>query len=157
MRFLITGALRAAGGPRKLLSLALIGFGLFVLSRATLDLAELGLTPETVRGALHRDSGVAAGWLPALERLHVDLFLYSTLALFLSALLVQARLSPRTRQSLVYLVFVIPFCGALVRLLAYPLSGAAFVYAWFWPLITLFLLLVILGLLRDLWKNPGQP
>ncbi|MEQ9364894.1 MAG: hypothetical protein RIF32_11655 [Leptospirales bacterium] len=164
MKFLITGSLRSARGPRTLITLSLALFILFIAAHAIRESGSTGLTFESVQanlyGGPHEDLSLfepPPGFIAILEDLHMDLFFFGLLGLFLGSILYQVRLDERAKQFLLYAIFLLPLAYIFSRGLSYFFAGAAFLVL---PaaVASYFVLLLTMGLiLRDLYRTaPGD-
>lgn len=126
MKFLITGSLRTARGPRYLITMYLVCSLLFLLLRFYLDLVSNSVPAEFLSMRDFRMQEPPPGFLPLFEDLHIDLFLFSLLDLVLGTLLLQNRLLNRTYQlTATYLVFGAALLYIAIRFLAGFHSWAA--------------------------------
>ena len=125
MKFFITGAVRSPAGPRRILTYALLFLLFFLVAHGIREFAQVGSSPAAIRRNLAGSpppsdvrpappGGVvnAPGFIVLLEDLHVDLFLYSLVSLFLGSLVIQARLSPGWKKFWVLFLFAAPLCYA---------------------------------------------
>ncbi|MCR9143241.1 MAG: hypothetical protein NXI24_13380 [bacterium] len=161
MKFLITGSLRSSRGPRALVTLSLLLFFLFLAAHATREASATGCTPAAVQtnlyGGPHDEelsfSGPPPGFLAILEDLHMDLFFFGLLALFLGSILYQVRLGEGAKRILLYAIFLLPLGYIFARGLSYfYLTSAYFVV----PLgigCYLSLIAAMLLILRDLYRR----
>lgn len=108
MKFLITGSLRSDRGPRWILTCALIFLALFAAAHLLREAGSSGLSPAAFAANLHEPGAEFTlttpppGFLAMLEDLHIDLFLFGLLNLFLGAVLYQIRLPSGAKQAFLY-------------------------------------------------------
>lgn len=138
MKFLITGSLRSTRGPRLIITLTLVGFLIFLAAHALREAGSTGFTPAAAQANLYGGPEALtallafeapAGFLAILEDLHMDLFFFGLIALFLSSLLYQVRLSEATKRGWIYAAFTLPLLFVLARGAACFFAGAAYAVA----------------------------
>lgn len=140
MKFLITGPLRTARGPRRIVAFSLFFFCLFLLAHGYREIAVYGLTPQEMATNIHGSAQLPAArsFRAALEDAHVDIFLYALLLLFLDSIHYQIgprRLLPNAAWTAA-LLLVLARMGALYF--------APAVYLWWLAALALHLLLAIM-------------
>ncbi len=164
MKFLITGSLRSDRGPRALITLSLVLFLCFTLAHALREFGSTGFVPEAVAASLyggpHRDLSFAEappGFIAILEDLHMDLFFFGLLALFLSSVLYQVRMRAAAKRALIYALFLFPLGHIAARALTFFFAGGAWLVT---PAAlgsyTTFAVAMLL-ILRDLYRAPPAP
>ena len=134
MKFLITGSVRSNRGPRLILTLALFSFLFFLFLHFVREAGSTGFLPTSVQNNLYAgpDTNLALnaqappGFLMVLEDLHIDLFLFALLALFVGSLLYQARAAESIKRLLIYLIFALPLAFIAARALAFFYEWAAY-------------------------------
>ncbi len=133
MKFLITGSLRSDRGPRAILTCALIFLALFTVAHLLRETQSSGLTPAAFAQNLHEPGAVFSirtpppGFVAILEDLHIDLFLFGLMNLFLGAVLYQIRLPSRAKLALIYVLSISALFFTLARALTFFAAAAA------WP------------------------
>ena len=125
MKFLITGAIRSASGPRRLLTFTLLFLVLFVITHGLREYYHSGVTPAQIRVNLFGlksaapGSEVAMGSPPSplliLEDLHIDLLLYSLTLLFLGSVFLQTRAPLPLKMRLFTLLSILALIYVLAR------------------------------------------
>lgn len=118
MKFLVTGALNRAGGPRVLVAAAAFIFGLFEALAAVLLLA---------------DTAPAETIVLVLEEVHILVFFRGLEALFLGSVILGLPLPDVVRKSFPVTLFAVPLTAAVCAVLAVP-------FPWMHPLAQLFAL-----------------
>ncbi len=101
MKFLITGKLNEARGPRRITTLAIVFFAFFILAHIFREINAYGITPEEIAASFHGQAGepAARSWKVLLEEIHIDSILYALVLLFLDSVLYQTP-PPRTARRL---------------------------------------------------------
>lgn len=133
MKFLITGSLHSTHGPRMLISLTLVLFLLFTAAHAFREAGSTGLTPGAVSENLYGGPQTnlsffqpPPGFLAILEDLHMDLFFFGMLGLFLGSVLYQVRVGVLLKQILIFTLFGFPLLYICSRAATYFFSAAAY-------------------------------
>jgi len=116
MKFLITGDIGSRKGPRKIITILLLFFLLFMILRLWRELLQI----ETYT--------VGSSAVAALEEAHIDLFLYSIIFLVLGSVFYQIEvISPKWRTGLIWMLGICIVWQAIARVaLVWTASGLYF-------------------------------
>jgi hypothetical protein len=136
MKFLITGSIHSARGPRLILTCALVFFLFFTGAHLAREAGSTGLAPDNVVANLYGGETRSLpalddvrepppGFLALLEDLHMDLFFFGLVGLFLGAVLYQVRAAPGTKRGLIYALFLFPLGFTCARGLTFFWRPAA--------------------------------
>ena len=152
MKFLITGQLRSARGPRRIISFSLLFFFLFLCAHAFREIAVYGITPAEIATVIYgsAEAPAARGLKAALEDVHLDIFLYSLVLLFLDSLYYQVPPARRLLPNTTWLSALL-FVGAKIAALYF--SPAIYFWIASGVALHLFLLAMMYRIVRFLYSS----
>ncbi len=158
MKFLITGSIRSARGPRLIVTFTLIFLLLFLAAHGLRDIQQTGYYPSEIQASLFRGNapGKSRSFLIVLEDLHIDLLLYSIVLLFVTSLLNECGLGRGMKTALMVLLFSSTLIYALSRPGAYYVKELAWLVFGAGHVFHVTAGLSMTYLLYYLWSSPGK-
>ncbi|MBX7058170.1 MAG: hypothetical protein K1X75_08890 [Leptospirales bacterium] len=158
MKFLATGKLQGAEGPRLLLSFALLFALCFLGAHALREASYWSFSPERVASELAAPDGQPRNFSSpessaALQDLHIDLFLFSFLFLLIASTLQALPLPAAWKRTLICAAALTPLLYQCFRYLMHLYANLAWAALATAPALYLCYLASIATLLAVLWRR----